>query len=383
LTASPDGKPSTTPDMKIGIDIRAAIEEPAGIGKVVGNMTRELLALDAANDYVLYANSPFELPVRNPRARVAVMNLAKFPGGRLLWHIATTFRARYVDRVDRFISVASLQTAALTKDLVVLVVPDLTNVLFPEWHVAKPKLTGRLFLRRALKNARHVVAISENTRKDILAYAEIPESKVSVAWISCDEEFQRPVAPERVTQVREKYSFTKYILSVGTIEPRKNYPALIEAFAGVAREMKEVELVIAGRKGWKWEETFDVAGRSSAGRRIRFLDYVPPEDLPALYAGAEIFVYPSFYEGFGIPPLEAMAVGIPVITSNTSSLPEVVGEAALQVGPADMDALRNTMLELLRDQGLRQRLSGAGRTQAARFSWESFGRSILEVIQSR
>ncbi len=368
--------------MKIGIDIRAAIEEPAGIGKVVGNMTRELLALDAGNNYVLYANAPFEPPAGNPRVRVAVVNLAGVPGGRLLWHVVTALRAKYIDRVDRFISVGSLQTAAMTKGFVVLVVADLTNVLFPEWHVGKPKLTGRLFLRRALRNARHVVAISESTRNDILQYAEIPEGKVTVAWIGCEEAFLRPVAPEMVSQVRQKYDLGKYILSVGTIEPRKNYPALIEAFAGVAQEAKGVDLVIAGRKGWKWQETFDIAGRSGVARRIHFLDYVPPEELPALYAGSEIFVYPSFYEGFGIPPLEAMAVGVPVITSNTSSLPEVVGGAAIQVGPADMAALRENIMKLLGDAELRGKLSRAGRAQAAKFSWQSFGWKILEITQS-
>lgn len=371
--------------MKIGIDIRAAIEEPAGIGQLVGNMTKQLISIDSRNKYVLYSSKAFDPGVPNPNVRVNVINFAHIPGGRLLWHIAVVFRARYVDRVDGFISVASLEAAALTRGLVTLIIPDLTHVLFPEWHTGKPKLTGRLLLRRALRNARIIVAISKHTREDILRYAggQIAANKVSVAYIACEEVFYRPVAEDEVDRVRRKYSLrSKFVLTVGTIEPRKNLPALIKAFAEVAAAVKDVELTVVGRKGWKWRDTFDAADRSGVRERIRFLEYVPPGDLPALYAGAEMFVYPSLYEGFGIPPLEAMACGVPVITSNTSSLPEVVGDAAIQVTPTDTPALRDHMVRLLQDQNLRAQSSRAGREQAAKFSWQAYGRAILDQVTS-
>jgi glycosyltransferase involved in cell wall biosynthesis len=371
--------------MKIGIDIRAAIEEPAGIGKIVGNMTKQMISIDSKNTYLLYSSKAFEPGVPNSNVRVVVIDLARVPGGRLLWHIAVAFRARYVDRVDGFISVASLQAAALTRGLVTLIIPDLTNVLFPAWHVGKPQLTGRLLLRRALRNARGIVAISRHTRGDILHYAggRIAAKKVSVAYIACEEEFYHPVAQPEVDRVRRKYSLrSKYILTVGTIEPRKNLPTLIKAFDEVAATVKDVELTVAGRKGWKWQDTFDAVDRSGVRERIRFLDFVPPEDLPALYAGAELFVYPSSYEGFGIPPLEAMACGVPVIVSNTSSLPEVVGEAAIQVAPTDVAALRGEMVNLLQDQNLRARYSRSGREQAGKFSWRAFGQAVLDQVTS-
>jgi glycosyltransferase involved in cell wall biosynthesis len=371
--------------MKIGIDVRGAIEEPAGIGKLVGNMTKQLISIDSKNRYVLYSSAAFDPGVPNPNVRVVVMDFAWIPGGRLLWHIAVVFRAKYIDRIDGFVSVASLVVAALTRGLVTLIIPDLTNVLFPEWHVGKPKLTGRLLLRRALRNARAIVGISRHTRDDILRYAggQIMANKVSVAYISCEEEFYRPVAQAEVDRVRRKYSLrSKYILTVGTIEPRKNLSALINAFAEVAASAKDIDLVVVGRKGWKWRDTFDAAGRSGVRERIRFLEYVPPDDLPALYVGAELFVYPSLYEGFGIPPLEAMACGVPVITSHTSSLPEVVGEAAIQVAPSNTSALRDHMLRLLQDQDLRVWYSRSGRVQAGKFSWQAFGRAILDQVTS-
>jgi glycosyltransferase involved in cell wall biosynthesis len=369
--------------MKIGIDIRAAVEEPAGIGKIVENLVRVLASIDAENEYVLYSNRPFDVGVRNPRFRVVVTDLGAIPGGQLLWHIAVAFRSRHREKLDRFISVASLQVAALTRNFVILIIPDLTHVLFPEWHVVRPKLTGRFLLRRALRNARQIVAISQHTRNDILRYSgtEILDQKVVVAYIACEPSFSRPVMAEDLARIREKYALrAKYILSVGTIEPRKNLPTLLAAFADVAATETDIELVVAGRKGWKWQETFDAAERSRVADRIRFLEYVPPGDLPALYAGAILFVYPTFYEGFGIPPLEAMASGIPVIASNTSSLPEVVGESAVLVDPRDTQAITESIQRLLHDDRSRERLSRAGREQAGRFSWEEFARKILERV---
>jgi glycosyltransferase involved in cell wall biosynthesis len=372
--------------MKIGIDIRAAIEEPAGIGKIVGNMTKQLISIDAANQYILYSNKPYDTGIQSSRVREVVIDFAGVPAGRLLWHIAVVIRARCLDRVDRFLSVASLQAAVLTKNLVILILPDLTNVLFPEWHVSRSKLTGRWLLRRALRNSREIVAISERTRADILKYAgeTIAEGKVSVAHIACENEFFRPVPPDEVNRVRERYGLkSKYILNVGTIEPRKNLPALIKAFAGVAAAVEDLDLIVVGRKGWKWQATFEAAGQSGVGRRIRFLEYVAPVDLPAMYVGAVLFVYPSLYEGFGIPPLEAMACGVPVITSNTSSLPEVVGEAAIQVDPDDTIALQESILKILRDKNLWEMYSQSGRKQSEKFSWQAFGQNILQRVSQR
>ena len=383
MTAYPADRSFTGHEMKIGIDIRAAIEEPAGIGRIVENLIRQLASIDHENEYVLYSNRPYKPGIRNSQFRVIVTDPGKFPGARLFWHFAVAHRAQFREKLDRFISVASLQVSALTRNLVVLVMPDLTHVLFPEWHVGRPKLTGRLLLRRALKNARQIVAISQNTRNDILRYAggELPERKVVVAYIACEPAFSRPVTADELGHVREKYHLrSKYILCVGTIEPRKNLPTLLAAFAGVAAGDPDIELVVAGRKGWKWQETYDAAERWRVTDRVRFLEYVPPEDLPPLYAGALLFVYPSFYEGFGIPPLEAMAGGIPVIASNTSSLPEVVGEAGVLVDPRDTRAITESIQRLLRDDQLRERLSRAGRERASKFSWEEFARRILQRV---
>ncbi len=372
--------------MKLGIDVRPAIEEPAGIGKVVLNLTRQLAAIDPHGEYVLYANRSFDIGIRNPRFRQVVRSFGTNAPGRLLWHLFMVLHARLVERVDALISVGALQSAALTRDFVILIVADLTHVLYPEFHVGKPRLTGRLLLRRALRRSRRVVAISENTRIDILRYGggRLAPEKVSVAHIACEDVFRVDPPEDERSRVRALYGLAgEYILFVGTIEPRKNLPVLIRAFAGVAAVKGKIELVIAGRKGWKWEETFDAARESGEASRIRFLEFVPQENLPSLYHGATAFVYPSVYEGFGIPPLEAMACGVPVITSSTSSLPEVVGEAALLVDPADVGGLRDAMLKMLSEAPLRQRLSREGKDRSALFSWERFARAVLRAAGER
>ncbi len=372
--------------MKIGIDIRPALEEPAGIGKVTLNLTERLASVGRDHSFVLYANKPFDLKLPRERFTPVVVRCGNFAPGRLLWHFAALIRARFIDKVDLLISVASLQSAALTREFVLLVVPDLTNVLFPEWHVGKPRLTGRLLLRRALRHARGVIAISEQTRDDIARYmgGSLRPDAVSVAYIGCDDAFAVVPSQAEIEDVQRRYGLRPgYILSVGTIEPRKNHARLIAAFSGLASSNGDVDLVIVGRKGWKWEDAFEAARTSGCASRIRFLEFVPQTDLPAVYAGATMLAYPSLYEGFGIPPLEAMTVGVPVVTSSVSSLPEVVGDAALLVDPRDIEALREAMVRLLSDSDLRRTLVEKGRRRAQRFSWESFAQSVLMTAEGK
>ncbi len=372
--------------MKIGIDIRPALEEPAGIGKVTLNLTERLASVGQDHSFVLYANKAFDLKLPGDRFTPVVVRCGNSAAGRLLWHCAALFRARFIDNVDLLISVASLQAAALSRGFVLLIVPDLTNVLFPEWHVGKPKVTGRLLLRRALRRAKRVIAISEQTRDDIVRYmgTSLPPESVSVAYIACDDAFAGVPSRTEVEDVQRRYGLRPgYVLSVGTIEPRKNHARLIAAFAGLASSIGEVDLVIVGRKGWKWEDAFEAAKASGCSARIRFLEFVPQSDLPTVYAGAAMLAYPSLYEGFGIPPLEAMTAGVPVVTSSVSSLPEVVGDAALLVDPRDVDALRDAMQRVLRDSELRRSLIEKGKMRAQRFSWESFARSVLLAAEGK
>lgn len=369
--------------MNIGIDIRPALEEPAGIGKLVFNLTRSLASLDSMNSYVLYSRTPLTFSVANPRFRTVTRNFGNSVPGRLAWQLYMIYHARRVARLDLLVSAAALAPAVLTRDFVFLIVADLTNVLLASHHAWRTKLSGAYLLRRALSRARHIVAISRNTRSDILKFAHggIPEAKVTVAYISCEDRFKRKQTD--LGPVVRKYGLQNpFVLSVGTIEPRKNYVRLIRAFERIAGERSGLDLVIAGRKGWRWGDVIRAAEESRFAPRIRILEFVPTDDLPSLYAGAAVFAYPSLYEGFGIPPLEAMAIGVPVVCSKSSSLPEVVGEAALCVDPMSVDEICSGILRLLDDATFRKTMVRAGQARAAMFSWDSFAREILQSFEA-
>ena len=369
--------------MRIGVDIRAALHEPAGIGTLTLNLVKQLTTIDRDNAYYLYGDGSFDFGISSEHVHPITISTGHLPFGKLLWHVATARDAQN-RKLDRFLSVGSLQIAALTHDFSVLVIPDLSHVLLPQFHVAKSRCTARILMTRALTNARTIVAISEHTKNDILTYmrGKVCERDVRVAHIACDELYSRRPSADEIGSVRERYSLhRKYVLSVGTIEPRKNHALLIKAFAAIAKDRDDIDLVIAGRKGWHYEAVFDEARNSGFESRIRFLDFVPLKEMPALYAMAEVFVYPSLYEGFGIPPLEAMSCGVPVITSDVSSLPEVIGDAGILVKPNQPDELITPLRSLLNNRQLRSALAEKGRLQARKFSWQAFAERILAALQ--
>ena len=369
--------------MKFGIDVRAAMSEPAGIGKVALNLTRELARLDTENTYLMYSDRPIDFAVDNPRFAAVVQGTGGSGPGKAMWHLWAACHARFVAHADGFISVSSLQVAALTDNFTILTVPDLSHIVLPEFHVAKPRVTARWLMRRALKRARKVVAISHHTKNDILRVygASISPEKVTVAHIGCDGMFRVMPSAGQLLATKRKYSLPeRFILSVGTLEPRKNYPALIDAFSRAADSLGGCDLVIAGRRGWKYLETMEAARRSRVQSRIRILEFVAQDDLVCLYRLAHAFAYPSLYEGFGIPPLEAMTCGVPVMTSNVSSLPEVVGDAAVLVDPRSVDQLAEGIRRLCTDNALRERLIRAGRDRSNMFSWESFAKGVLACL---
>ncbi|MBX2992931.1 MAG: glycosyltransferase family 4 protein [Bacteroidetes bacterium] len=371
--------------MKIGIDIRAAIHEPAGIGTLALNFARQLDSLENEDEYFLYGDQEFDFGVSNKRIHSVVKASGSSPISKTIWHVAALIDARYVRRLDAFVSFGSLQMSALTRNFVILVIPDLSHLLMPEFHVAKSKFTGRLLMRSAMKHAKKVVAISEHTKNDILTFMNrsLNAPDISVAYPACDDIYYEKPSDEDCKRVREKYHLhKKFILTVGTLEPRKNIPTLLKAFAFIAKQDVNVELVLAGKKGWLYDSIFAEIRSLGIESRVKFPGFVPLTDMPALYAMAEVFVYPSLYEGFGIPPLEAMSCGVPVITSNVSSLPEVTGDAAILVNPHDVRELAEQIGSLLNDDQLRKRYALAGRERAQRFSWKEFSRQILSAARA-
>jgi len=265
----------------------------------------------------------------------------------------------------------------------VVTVHDLSFLRYPEG--AEPKLRRYLSnaVPRAASRADLVLADSENTRNDIIELLGTSPDKVEVLYPGVDGSF-RPVQDDGLlARARAVYGLDfPFILTVGTLEPRKNHVLLLDAYAAL-REVPDVphKLVIAGRKGWLCEGVFRRVEELSLEEDIIFLGFVSDEDLPALYRLADVFVFPSLYEGFGLPPLEAMACATPVIASDTSSLPEVVDDAGLLVRPDDPAVLADTIRRVLNDRGLREDLVRRGVSQARKFTWQRTGDRLLRLYR--
>ncbi len=251
---------------------------------------------------------------------------------------------------------------------VILTVHDLGFLRRPGWFRWDRSAYYRAMIRRSVRHATRILADSEATSRDLQEYLDVDPSRIDVVPLGVDSRF-RPAPENEVARARDTYDLPEtFFLYVGTLEPRKNVPALIQAFDSIAGEC-EHDLVIAGRNGWKFNGIYDAAAAAQYSGRIHFIGYVADDALPAVLSAADAFVWPSLWEGFGLPPLEAMACGVPVITSNTSSLPEVVGDAALTVPPEDVDAIAGAMLSLLADSELCRSLRERGLKRAGEFTW--------------
>jgi len=234
-------------------------------------------------------------------------------------------------------------------------------------------------VQAAILRSDRVIAVSESTKRDILKIVRTDEKKVCVIHHGVDAQFQPITDEEKLARIREKYGLRrKFILFVGVIEPRKNLETLVDAYLADSLS-GEFDLVLAGNLGWGYSTLMQKIANARAEDCIRMPGYIADGDLAALYSSATAFVYPSLYEGFGLPVLEAMACGIPVITSSFSSLPEIAGDAAILVDPHDRSALASALRKVLKDDRLRQDLSRRGRQQSQLFSWEQTARKTLKA----
>lgn len=362
--------------MKIAIDIRSAAGEKAGKGWYTFHIVQNLLKIDSKNQYILYSKDPvpgFEY-FKNAERKI-------IEGKSVFWH-RNVAKDIVKEKCDIFFAPTSYITPALLPKSVktVLVVHDLVTFLFPQNHNLKAVLVERLFFRRALKKAAFVVAISQNTQRDILKMFKYDEAKMAVVYCGAGDEF-KPLNKSFLEPFTKKTKLPgDFFLAVGTLEPRKNYVTLIEAFARVREKYPDYHLIIVGGKGWKYGEIFETIRGKYLGKYVHILGYVSSNSLVKLYNLAKAFVFPSFYEGFGIPPLEAMKSGCPVIASYSSSIPEVVGTAALLVDPSSTEELAAAMLKLIRDPDLCQKLRSEGFLQSKKFSFEASAKKLLQIF---
>ncbi|MGB4147031.1 MAG: glycosyltransferase family 1 protein [Acetomicrobium sp.] len=270
----------------------------------------------------------------------------------------------------------------------VLTVHDLAFLRFPRTIELKNYITLKACLRFSLDIADRIIVPSFSTKKDIVDLYKYPEEKIVVIPLGVNHDIYMPIADiHSLNAFKQKHSLGRYILFLGTLEPRNNAARLLDAYSILCKKMgveQTPDLIFGGGRGWK-NKVFEVKYQNldkSIRNKIRFLGYLPQEELPLLYSGADVFVFPSLWEGFGLPPLEATACGTPVVTSNVSSLPEVVGDAAILVDPNSAEEIADAIYQILIDEHLALSLRSAGLTQAAKFTWSNTALQTYKVYES-
>jgi glycosyltransferase involved in cell wall biosynthesis len=380
--------------MRIGIDVTSAVTQSAGIGRYTRELVRALFALDAPHTYTLFYASPkrVERPIDPLPAGTRVRRfplhdrwLARF------WHkLNLPLPVELITGpVDVFHSPDFTLPPTRPATRTLLTVHDLSFLRDPDSAVPSLRRFLERAVRRSVERAHRVLADSQATQDDLAELWRIAPGKIEVLRSGVDARFQPIRDPATLAAVRAKYALGDgpIVLAVGTIQPRKNYVRLIQAFGQVVGRwwqigsdlLGDVNLVIAGGQGWMFDDIYAEVARLGLDGRVKFTGFVDDADLPALYSAATLFAYVSLYEGFGLPALEAMACGAPVLGSSVSSIPEVVGDAGLLVDPRDVDAIAAGLIGLLKDASARDDYMRAGLKRAAQFTWEGAARQLLAV----
>ena len=372
---------------RIAIDYTPAFGQSGGIGRYVRELTAALATLDAANDYRLFVSSaPAGAMPAAPAANFVWKSTAISPR----WLARIWQRARlplpvefFTGKVDLFHATDFALPHTLGSTRTLLTVHDLSFVRVPE--AASPPLKAYLdaVVPRSVKRADQILADSHATRDDLIELYKTPARKITVLYSGVDQRFRRVAGGHVLEAIRAKYRLAggPFILSVGTVQPRKNYSRVIRALAEVRARGLDLRYAIAGGKGWLEDEMERTIADTGMEDFVRLLGHVDDEDLPALYSLSRMLLMPSLYEGFGLPVLEAMACGVPVITSNVSSLPEVAGDAAIQVDPAETAALRDAIIAVETEPNLREQLVEKGYRQAEKFKWRRSAADLLSVYR--
>jgi glycosyltransferase involved in cell wall biosynthesis len=358
----------------IGIDAsRAAGDRQTGTENYARRLIEALLAAGGDRRFRLYFRESPPAGLFSASLPDAELRVIPFP--RLWTHMRLSYELLRRPRPDVLFVPAHVLPLAHPLPTVVTV-HDLGYRYFPDAHPRAQRLYLDWSTRFSARGATHVIADSQATRADLSSLYGIAAEKITVVYPGRAE----TLAPADADRVRARYGLpAEYLLHVGTLQPRKNLGRLIQAAGALRARWPRLELVLAGRPGWMAEPI--LAQAREQPDRVRILDYVPEADLAGLYSGAQVFVFPSLYEGFGFPVLEAMACGTPVVCSNTSSLPEVAGEAALTVDPADTGALAAAVGRVLDDPSLRAALVAKGKAQVQRFSWARAAAETMQVLE--
>ena len=373
--------------MKVTIDVSPAVHHRAGMGRHAGELVNALHQLAGEQDELQLEVFYTEAGTADPQGAMASLpqhhtRLAYKP-----WRLSammSSFLRLPFDRVYGSPDIVHATDHLLphVKAASVFTLHDLIFELFPEHHKRYNYIFLKLMMPRFLRAANQIICVSEHSKKDAVRLYGIDPAKISVIYNAVDTRYQVKHDAASLLEVRQRYALPeRFLLHVGTIEPRKNLERLLDAFAALKADFPELKLVLVGKKGWLYEPFFDKLAATGLESEVIFPGFVPEADLPAIFQLATLFAYPSVYEGFGLPPLEALASGTPVVCSNASSLPEVVGNAGLLVPPDDTHALTTALRHVLSDAELQNKLKHLGPQQAATFTWQEAARQTLKVYE--
>ena len=364
--------------MHIAIDAHSVGTGLAGNETYASNLVEALAEVDRENRYTVYVTKPeAEARFAGRWENVSVRRtLPHTPLVRIPLTLSAELRRRPVDLLH-----VQYTAPPLAPCPVVATVHDLSFEHIPETFKLRSRVQLRITVRATVRRAAHVIAPSEFTRRDLVETYKLDPARVTAIPLAVSPRFRRAEDAAEVARVRGRYGIAaEYVLAVGSIQPRKNLARLLRAYSALRRARGRSnlpQLVLVGKKAWLYGETLRAVEAEGLAGSVVLTGYVPEADLPALYSGALCFAYPSFYEGFGLPPLEAMSCGAPVLTGNLTSLPEVVGDAALTVDPFDVEALADALGRLIDDDALRARLRERGLQRARDFDWRDTARMTL------
>lgn len=353
--------------MKIAIDTQTTLGEKTGMGFYVENLFNQLQVNDRKNQYV----------------RIAPDGTQDFTSLKRWWWDQVRLPGAAREAQADLLHQPAFSAPLFFRGPVVVTVHDLIAIHFG----ADIPLGSRLYFGRwmpfSYRFADHIIAVSEHTKRDIIELLGITPEKITVIHEAVGFEFQPNRDPQMLAAIRRKYrTGDHFLLHIGTINPRKNLEFLVRVFAAVRQKVGEQwKLVITGKKGWYYEGLFETVEELGLSKSVIFTGYIPDRDKPALYNASTVFTFPSLYEGAGLPPLEAMSCGIPVVSSNTSSMPEMIGNGGMLIDPTDERAWIRALVALLTDSSLRRQWSQRGLKQAHKFSWTKTARETARVYE--
>lgn len=378
--------------LKIAFDAQLLFEkQKTGIGWTAENILKNIIEADN-NEYVL---NYFSLHHRREKNKIiSDYKSLGYKSEQCFWLHNVVYRKIW-NRIPIPYSMLFQNDMQITqffnydvppgiKGKAVTFIYDMVYKVFPETISKETLAMLDNNLKRACEKADHIITISEFSKSEIMKYMKVAEDKISVMPCGVNHSLFHPdYTKNEVDDVKKQYGISgDYLLYLGTLEPRKNLERLVAAYAKLKADCSDIpKLVLAGKKGWLYDKIFTMVELNHLEKDVVFTDYVREQDVPLLLNGASVFIFPSIYEGFGLPPLEAMACGTPVITSNTASLPEVVGDAAVLVNPYDINDIKNSMKLLIFDLDLRDKLKNKGLKRASLYSWKKSTEKLKNIYK--